>query len=867
MPGADLFSLLLDVTDDSLLVIDRNLQIVYFNKQAEAFYRRYYGSRLENGSAFPPFIPGIDNHLVKKIYADAFGGQSIQMTQAFRDGTGKRYFKLTFKPLIDGRQKVIAVALRSENVTDIRKLEEERNLAIENLDQASKHWQNLFNSSLDIICTLNADGEYIQINQAAYHILGYHPEEMLGRKSIDFIVREDREKTIEIRGKIMAGDKTTNFVNFFRRKDGSLVSIAWSARWDEKDQVLYCIGRDASEKKTAEDALQLSEKRFRALVQSGSDLIGIISMEGVYQYVSPTIKSVLGYDPQQMIGRSAFEFIHEQDVPVILPYLERIQKEHHLRTPEFRFRNSKGQWRWIETVATNMFDEPGVSGIVVNSRDITERKLQDEELTRVLTELRLSEKKLLNIFENFPNGAIIILTKDLRIEYLAGREIQSLGINPTAFLQKESAAFMDKHTAEFFKHQMFEVLQDKTVVFEIRFMNRNYMISAMPQKNEEREIEKILIVSQNITAQKEALHRIHIQSDILENVNNLIIVTDNSYKISYFNNQALHVFNDQIINEYGKNILGIFPPAYRSEIKQMLDSLKGDEVFEVEVQTSSPGEKDTWIDFRFSMMYDQFDETIGILCMGQDISSKKLADYEKEQLIDELNNTVRDLRQFAYITSHNLRSPLSNLIGIMNLIEPTTITDPTTSFLVDKFKESTIQLNDTVHDLMNVLLIKNSVNTKTEDLNLGLIWDEVCVSVSNIIAESGALITADFSQGESVQFNKSYLESILLNLLTNSIKYRSEGGLLHIDLRSFQKDEYLVLEFKDNGLGIDLERHGHKIFGLYQRFHDHPDSKGLGLYLVHSQVKALGGKIELESSVGEGTRFFIYFKYKSRYAE
>ncbi len=106
----------------------------------------------------------------------------------------------------------------------------------------------------------------------------------------------------------------------------------------------------------------------------------------------------------------------------------------------------------------------------------------------------------------------------------------------------------------------------------------------------------------------------------------------------------------------------------------------------------------------------------------------------------------------------------------------------------------------------------------------------------------------------------SYLDSILLNLLTNAIKYKSPERKPIVRARTTFEDDQLKLYFSDNGLGIDLERYGDRIFGLYQRFHEHADSKGLGLYIVNSQVRAMGGTIEVESEVNKGTTFIITFK-------
>ena len=121
-------------------------------------------------------------------------------------------------------------------------------------------------------------------------------------------------------------------------------------------------------------------------------------------------------------------------------------------------------------------------------------------------------------------------------------------------------------------------------------------------------------------------------------------------------------------------------------------------------------------------------------------------------------------------------------------------------------------------------------------------------------------ISVDFSEAPSVFFDANYLESILLNLMSNSIKFSSPDRKIEISMKSRKEGEFTILEFSDNGIGMDMDRIKDRIFGLYQRFHDRSDSKGIGLYLIHSQVTALGGKISVKSKVDEGTTFYITFK-------
>ena len=139
------------------------------------------------------------------------------------------------------------------------------------------------------------------------------------------------------------------------------------------------------------------------------------------------------------------------------------------------------------------------------------------------------------------------------------------------------------------------------------------------------------------------------------------------------------------------------------------------------------------------------------------------------------------------------------------------------------------------------------------------LFQKVSSQVSNLIDEVDPAIEHNFTADAFINFNRAYLESIFLNLLTNAIKYRSDNRKLSLKVTMQEYESKTVVTFQDNGIGIDLEKCRSKVFGLYQRFHNYPDSKGLGLYLVKSQIEALGGNIEIESVVDTGTTFTLTF--------
>jgi signal transduction histidine kinase len=189
-----------------------------------------------------------------------------------------------------------------------------------------------------------------------------------------------------------------------------------------------------------------------------------------------------------------------------------------------------------------------------------------------------------------------------------------------------------------------------------------------------------------------------------------------------------------------------------------------------------------------------------------------------------------------------------------------TIEDPELKEIITGFSKSTHLLNETINDLVKVVIIKDNPSIQKEKVLIKEIFENVFNQLSFLIGLHKPILKIDLEEVSILNINKSYLESIFLNLLTNAIKYRSENKQLRVTISSKVVDNDLILTFKDNGIGIDLVRNRDKIFGLYQRFHNHPDSKGLGLYLVKSQVEAMGGTINVESTVGKGTTFIIVFK-------
>lgn len=374
---------------------------------------------------------------------------------------------------------------------------------------------------------------------------------------------------------------------------------------------------------------------------------------------------------------------------------------------------------------------------------------------------------------------------------------------------------------------------------------------------------------QDITKQKEEEQRLKLLETVITHTKDSVIITEpdlydgNIPKIVYVN-PAFSVMSGYDSNEIIGKSLNIFkgPNSDNDEYDKLIDAIKNKEECQVETISYTKDKLEYWVNFSMLPVYNSDGELSHWVSIQRDISEEKKQEVEKEQLIRELTQNNKDLQQFSYITSHNLRAPLSNLTGLLNLIDDISIKDPELKEILDGFNKSTHLLNDTINDLVKVIIIKDNPSIEKEELMLKDIFEDVFSQLDFLIGLHKPIIKFDFDGVSFLNTNKSYIESILLNLLTNAIKYKSPTRKLKININANQMDDSVVLIFKDNGIGIDLERNRDKIFGLYQRFHDYPDSKGLGLYLVKSQVETMGGTISIDSKVNIGTTFTLTFKNK-----
>lgn len=253
------------------------------------------------------------------------------------------------------------------------------------------------------------------------------------------------------------------------------------------------------------------------------------------------------------------------------------------------------------------------------------------------------------------------------------------------------------------------------------------------------------------------------------------------------------------------------------------------------------------------------DNVTGYLGVAVDITEIKNAENEIKSILTITKDQNERLKNFAHIVGHNLKSHSGNLTTLLDMLEQEN-TEKIKKEIALHLRHASINLKDTIDNLQEVVNLDAATG---ENLTSVSLLDSVNATINNLttqIKNTGTKIMVDVDPNVKVLGLLAYIDSIILNFITNAIKYRSPKRQNTIQLSTLEDQHFTTLVIKDNGLGINLEKHGNELFGMYKTFHKNKDARGIGLFITKNQVDALGGKIEVESQVNEGTTFKISFQ-------
>lgn len=614
-----------------------------------------------------------------------------------------------------------------------------------------------------------------------------------------------------------------------------------------------------------------NEKRFRALIENSNEIVTLSSKEGKLFYGSPSVTKVFGYTQQEFLNKPVFDFVHPEDIDLFIKNRNTlINSFGQTIRLELRLKHKNGNWIWSESTISNRLEEDGVNAIVANFRDISDKKdveIKEEFDKNNLNALINNTKdlmwsvdrdfKLITCNEPFTN----IIKKRAGILVKKGDDVLLLDFSDK-LLKRHKKYYERAFNGEVFSKIEYTELpvENWTEISYFPIIINKKVIGTACHSHDLTKIkkaEKELIKSEVFNRGVLNVLRSHIA--VIEDTGKIIATNDSWKNYAKENGDQKLQYTTE-----GTNYFDVCQKAAMSgekiatEVLQGMKAMVNNETdnFYIEYPCHSPEEK-RW--FGMNAMKFENDSTM-IVIAHADITLRKKAEDERETLISDMIQRNRDLEQFTFIISHNLRAPTANIIGFTEILQDENLSQEERQIFLVNLAKSVKGLDAVIKDINTILQVKQEVNENKEIISFTSIVNQIYNSMGNAIEKRKVNIITDFEAIDEIFSLKVYMYSIFHNLISNSIKYGKPNEAPVIRIKS--KIEYgnIILTFNDNGLGFDMKTKGDKVFGLYKRFHSHVEGKGMGLFMVKTQVEAIGGNITVKSEVNVGTEFTIEFK-------
>lgn len=326
-------------------------------------------------------------------------------------------------------------------------------------------------------------------------------------------------------------------------------------------------------------------------------------------------------------------------------------------------------------------------------------------------------------------------------------------------------------------------------------------------------------------------------------------VNDNFCKISKYSREELIGKDHRIINS------SHHPKEF---IKDLWTTIANGKVWKGELKNKAKDGSAYWVDTTIVPFLNERGKPYQYVAIRSDISERKRGEERIAKILLDIEHQNTQLVDFCNIVSHNLRSPLINISMLIEFLETCDEEEERTKIL-SKLKPVVNHLNTIFDELVESLQIKQDSEIDLAPVDLMKTINTILMVFETQINQCNANVKVDLEE-TIVTYSQKYADSILTNLVSNALKYKSPNRLLTLDVKTYYDDKGLVLSVADNGLGIDLNRHKNSMFKIRKVFHVHPDSRGFGLFITKTQVDAMGGEIWVDSLPDVGSTFYIRLK-------
>ena len=721
------------------------------------------------------------------------------------------------------------------------------------------------------IAMFDTEVQYIAASQKWIKDYGIEDKDLIGKSHYEIFpnITDDWK---EIHQKCLRGEVHRKDEDFYLWDDGTEQWITWEVRpWYTRDKKIGGIimhTADITRLKMVEKQNYQKQQLMETVLENIDVGIVACDKDGNLSLFNKATKDWHGLPARSISQEKLSNYyglynidgkrpLETDEIPLL-----KVLDTGKLEQDEIIIKPKKGKNRQVSVNGSRFYDEDGkIAGAVVAMHDISER-------LKAEASLKISEATFRGSFEHAAIGMAVLnaegkwLQVNNRVCEIVGYTEDELKDRTFQDITHPDDINLDlKYLQELIQGSRDYYHMDKRYYHKdghIVYINLAVSLVRDPKGEPLYFVSQITDISKQKIAEEKLKSTVAQMEGLLEASTQVSIIgINNEGIITTFNKGAENLLG------YSKDeMIGIKTPAVIHSKKQMKTRVRefeekygerheGVELFKAMVKKNAFDTRE-WIYKRkngtlfpvqltITAIKDN-DEIVGYLGVATNIADLKLAQKELYSILTLTKDQNDRLKNFAHIVSHNLRSHSGNfgmLLDIYTDENPESKDDQ----VIDMLKKASGNLKETIEHLNEVTVINKATN-----------------SVNALIKEAQLVVKNEVPDRCLISGNKAYIESILLNFTTNAIKYRSPDRDSYVKFSVIQKKKFIQLIIEDNGLGIDLKRHRTKLFGMYKTFHNHKDSRGIGLFITKNQVEAMGGKVNVESTVNKGTKFIITLK-------
>ena len=637
--------------------------------------------------------------------------------------------------------------------------------------------------------------------------------------------------------------------------------------------------QDITEQRIKDDALRLSELQLKSTIEGSLDAFYLLKcvrnatgtvVDFEFSEINKKAEVQMNLSRKELIGKKLSEITALTGTTW---FPDKYLKVFYTRLPveeEYMVTKSSSSPGWYYHQIVPLPD-----GVAINNRNISERK--QTEIT--LKENEVFIKGVLDSMSSpiaviDESGLIIAVNTSWRqfAEENGHKNPDLVCEGSNYFAACENAAKSGDISSGRALEGIKSVLQGELTTFQLEYPcdspteKRWFILYISSYKSDQK---KVVIRHVDITERKKNELLIHKSQEkyqrVVENISDGIIIVSATGKVLFTNNRIPELFGFEPEDLKNIDLAQLLASDNRESLSkrfyERLEEKDAPEVFEFKGLRKNGVLR--WFEAHASLIREE-GSVKSVQYVLRDITDSKnyltelhLKEKQLEQLVTELTMKYNELMQFNYIVSHNLRAPIANILGLARIINASSVTEEEKPIILQQILHVTTKMDDLIKDLNLILSARSDLGQKKEKVEISEIFESILSILENQIKQADCKITLSIDKNAGSIFTiKSYFESILFNLISNAIKFRTYK-YPEITISAQRTDSFLTVCVKDNGIGIDLSKHGQYLFGLYKRFNNSLEGKGLGLHMTKIQVEMLGGSIWADSTPGVGSSFFI----------